>query len=224
MTLKAVLFDLDGTLLDTHKDLGGALNKTLVAHNKLPLPMPIVREHVSNGANALVKLGFGDNLSQEAHQTLRQQLLDYYLSNVAEHSELFDGMAFVLAQMTQHQLQWGIVTNKPRLYTEALLEALHFEHPPCVVVCPDDCGIGKPDPRPLLLACEQIAVTPRECLYVGDHKRDIDCAKAAGIQNMSVGFGFIAEDDDPQSWAADHHAQTVAELWPIIQSQLTSFR
>ena len=218
MKLKAVLFDLDGTLLDTHQDLGAALNGVLKAHGLQTLPMEVIRAHVSNGANALVKLGFGNSLSNEQHQNLRSELLSHYMGNIAEHTTLFMGLQELLLQLHTHQIQWGIVTNKPKIYTDALLQQLTFTPSPAVVVCPEDAGIAKPDPKPLLHACKLIPCTPAEAIYVGDHKRDIDCAIAANMASIAVGYGFIEPEDNYLAWNANYYAQTTDNLWPIIQT------
>ena len=220
LPLRAVLFDLDGTLLDTHKDLAQALNQTLLAQAKAPLPLVLIREHVSNGATALVKLGFGTALDAAQLQTLREQLLAFYLDNIAQHTVTFTGIDALLAELIQHNLKWGIVTNKPRLFTDALLTQVHLPYPPDVVVCPDDVGIGKPDPRPLLHACQHLGLAPAEVLYVGDHRRDVEGAHNAGMQSLAVGYGFIETDDDHRNWDAQFHAQEASDIWPIVQTLL----
>jgi len=114
--IEAVFFDLDGTLMDTSKDLGGALNRLRCEQGLTPFPEEVTRAEVSNGANALVKLGFGDNLSPEQHQTYRQALLDHYLENIAEHTFMFNGIEDLIHKLTEANIAWGIVTNKPNTY------------------------------------------------------------------------------------------------------------
>lgn len=216
--IQAVLFDLDGTLLDTHKDLGHALNQTLELHGRPQLPMHIIKAQVSNGANALIRLGFGGEPTADQQPLLRQQLLDFYLADIAVHTELFEGISELLNQLCINRIKWGIVTNKPALYTRKLVESLQFEYPPAVLVSPDDVGVGKPDPRPLLHACQQLGIKSPEAVYIGDHKRDIEAADNAGMQSIAVGYGFIGEDDDHRNWRAQFCAAHASDLWPIIQT------
>lgn len=208
--LQAVLFDLDGTLVDTAPDLAQALNRLLLEQGRQELPYPLIRDQVSNGGNALIELGFGIKTGAAGQPELRQRLLDLYQERIAEQSRLFEGMASLLEHFQQQQLPWGIVTNKPRHYTDLLLQALALA--PGVVVCPDDLGIAKPDPAPLLFAARQLAVAPEACLYVGDHQRDIEAGRRAGMQTLAVGFGYISPEEDPLAWQADVFVQTVAEL------------
>lgn len=220
MTLKAVFFDLDGTLLDTSLDLGGALN-TLRAEENLPyIHMKIIRQHVSNGATALLKLGFDLAPKDQAFASFRTRLLDHYLDHVAEHTLPFDGICDLIGTMHQHKLSWGVVTNKPALYTRALMKHMHFESPPAAVVSPDDVGVSKPDAKPLLHACHLAQCPPSEAIYVGDHQRDIECGHNAGMPTIAVGYGFTAHPDDYLSWQATHTANTAHDIWPIVQSYL----
>lgn len=217
MTLKAVFFDLDGTLLDTSGDLGAALNH-LRQQDGLPVLTPEqIRPEVSNGANALVRLGFGEQLDVAAHQRYRERLLDYYLEHIAEYTVPFDGIERLLLQLTEQDIAWGIVTNKPSLYTQALMRHFPFACPPVATVSPDQVGVSKPDPEPLLEACRQAGVAVHECLYVGDHQRDVECAQRAGMPAVAVGYGFTNDPDEHRHWHAEYTADTVDEIWPIVQ-------
>lgn len=217
MPLHAVFFDLDGTLLDTSADLGNALNKTLIAHGHEPLALSEIRQHVSNGAAALIKLGFGKFLEYEQSTDLRSELLKHYLDDIATHSHPFDGIETLIAQLTERDIAWGIVTNKPQRYTEALMQHFRFASPPCATVSPEHVGVGKPDPAALLYACKHSGVLPENCLYIGDHLRDIQCGHNAGIPTVAVGYGFTTDPLEYLSWKADHTALTAEDIWPIIQ-------
>jgi N-acetyl-D-muramate 6-phosphate phosphatase len=217
MPLEAVFFDLDGTLLDTSGDLGNALNKTLHHYNRTPLPLSAIREHVSNGATALVKLGFGHHLEHDEMVRIRTELLNFYIDDIASHTVIFNGIGDLIQQLTDHQILWGIVTNKPLAYTEALMQHFHFASPPSATVCPEHKGMGKPDPTPLLHACELVRVSPANCVYVGDHERDIECGRNAGMPTLAVGYGFTADADEYLSWNADHNAELPEDIWPILQ-------
>lgn len=207
----AVLFDLDGTLIDTADDLSACLNILLAEEGLETLPHSVIRKQVSNGANAMIRLGFGQ-LQDERAQQLRQRLLVHYENNIAHHSRWFDGLEQFTVELKQAGIPWGIVTNKPRLYTDLLLKAMEIDRHVDVVVCPDDLNISKPDPRPLLHACEQVSADARQAIYVGDHIRDIQAGKAAGMTTVAVAYGYIEEDDDINLWQADHIIQQGHEL------------
>lgn len=216
--LQAVLFDLDGTLVDTAPDLALALNRLLLEKGQPELPYPIIRDQVSNGGNALIELGFGIKVGEPGQPELRQRLLDLYQEKVAEQSRVFEGLEQLLEEFERQPVPWGIVTNKPRLYTDLLLRELRIF--PGVVVCPEDLGVSKPDPTPLLFAARQLATPPEQCLYVGDHIRDIEAGRRAGMQTLVAGFGYISRQDQPQQWGADFIASSVAELSAWIRQRL----
>lgn len=217
MAVKAVFFDLDGTLLDTSHDLANALNCVLRHHNLAELPYERIRSEVSNGATALIKLGFGSDLNEQEVSALRTQLLEYYLANIATHTCLFPGIEPLLNELNSHKIAWGIVTNKPHQYTSALIDQLTFAYAPAAVVSPEHVGISKPDPAPLLHACELAACKPSEAVYVGDHLRDIECGYNAGMRTIAVGYGFVPEPGDHLNWKATHCVDHADEIWPIIR-------
>ena len=216
--VRAVLFDLDGTLVDSAPDLAAALNRLLVEEGKAELPYAVIRDQVSNGGNALVELGFGVKLGEPNQAELRQRLLNLYQENVAEHSSIFTGLEELLKEFDRQPVPWGIVTNKPRIYTDLLLRELRINA--AAVVCPEDLGVSKPDPAPLLLAARQLATPPEQCLYVGDHLRDIEAGRRAGMQTLVAGFGYIGIHEQPSSWGADFIANTVPELNAWIRQKI----
>lgn len=216
MTLKAVLFDLDGTLLDTAPDFITVLNRLREEENRSPLPAGSIRRTVSNGARALIYLGFGLNPGEPGFDRLHQRLLTLYAGHLAVDTRPFDGIPELLRQLAQRHLPWGIVTNKASEYTLPLVRALDFAPAPGAIVCPDHVSRTKPDPEPLLLACRQLDCPPQQALYVGDHRRDIDCGKAAGSLTAAAAFGYVPEGDNPADWQADYLISHASELAPII--------
>lgn len=218
-SLKAVFFDLDGTLLDTSEDLGHALNQVRREQGLADIPQTIIREQVSNGATALIKLGFGP-LEDDKLVPLRQRLLDMYLQHIALHTKPFDGIVELIEQLTEHDIPWGIVTNKPQIYTAELMRYFEFASPPCATVSPDQVGVGKPNPAGLLFACEAAGCAPQDALYIGDHLRDIECGHNAGMPTIAVGYGFTSHADEHRSWNATHVADQVSDIWPIIRTYL----
>lgn len=215
--LKAIFFDLDGTLLDTSIDLGNALNVVMEEYGKAPLPYIKTRAAVSHGANALIKLGFGE-LSSEQHQKLRNQLLQAYLNNIANNTIAFDGIEELIKQLASANLLWGIVTNKPEPYTTALMPYFKFASQPAATICPEHVNITKPDPEGLMLACKQTCIIPEQAIYIGDHERDIMAGRNAGMKTIAAGYGFTDTTECHKHWQADYNVQTAREIWPIIQT------
>jgi phosphoglycolate phosphatase len=218
MTIKAVLFDLDGTLIDTAPDFIVVLNRLLEEEGRPPLPEQPIRDTVSSGAKALVKLAFKLKETDPEFERLRLRLLELYSDHLAVYSKPFDGIELLLHQLTEHKLHWGIATNKPEVYTTPLLQQLKLS--PASVICPDHVQERKPHPESLQLAGEQLGCSPAEMIYIGDHQRDIECGRRAGAITITARYGYIEAQDQPESWQADHIVDSADELWPIIEAYL----
>jgi phosphoglycolate phosphatase len=201
-TPSAVLFDLDGTLIDTAPDLVGALDDLLREHGRSPLPYARSRGYASHGSNGLVRLGFPE-ADAGPFEPLRQRFLDVYAARIARESRLFAGCETLLDTLEAHQRPWGIVTNKPAFLTAPLLGALGLAGRAGCVVSGDTLPERKPHPAPLLHAASLIGVDPAQCLYVGDAERDIQSARAAGMPVLVARYGYLSPEDDPEAWAAD---------------------
>lgn len=215
--VRAVMFDLDGTLLDTAPDFIVVVNQLRAEHQLPPLPPELIRNSVSNGARSLVMLAFGIDEQAPEYESLRQRLLDLYLDHLAVHTCLFPGIDELLQMLAQHQIAWGIATNKPARYTHPLLATLQLQPAPVSVICPDDVSERKPHPESMWLASEQLNCKPHEIIFVGDHKRDIDCGRDAGVITIAAAYGYLEEDDDVQQWQADYCVNHASEIWPIIK-------
>ncbi|WP_445002953.1 HAD-IA family hydrolase [Halomonas mongoliensis] len=198
---RALLFDLDGTLVDTAPDLARATNALRAHHGLTPLPYPVIRAQVSNGGSALVTLALGLAKEATGHDAAREFLLAAYGEAVAEESRVFPALVPLLAGWEAAGRPWGIVTNKPRAYAEPLVAALGLT--PGALLCADDLPVKKPDPAPLLEAARRLGVDPPACWYLGDHLRDIQAARAAGMPAVAVGWGYVEEGDDYRAWPAD---------------------
>ncbi|MBD3894346.1 HAD-IA family hydrolase [Halomonas sp. ML-15] len=207
---RGLLFDLDGTLVDTAPDLARATNELRAHHGLAPLPYPLIRSQVSNGGSALVNLALGLDREHADHGAARSFLLDAYGRDVASQSRLFEGLDRLIEHWTQQPRAWGIVTNKPRAYAAPLIDALQLM--PGALLCADDLPLKKPAPEPLWEAARRLSVTPDECWYIGDHLRDMQAARSAGMIAVAVGYGYIAEEDDIGSWPADLWFETPADL------------
>ena len=201
--IEAVLFDLDGTLIDTAPDMGAALNNLLIEENQAPIPIDIIRPYVSQGGLVLTKLGFSGHVPESEIEPLRQRYLDHYRAIVADSSALFDGFDEVLATLQEQDMPWGIVTNKPEWLTTPLLEQLALDENAAVVICGDTLEQRKPHPRPLIVAAETIGVDCQNCVYIGDDPRDIDAGKAAKMKTLIAAYGYIERDTDLNQWQAD---------------------
>ncbi|WP_445157682.1 HAD family hydrolase [Halomonas sp. E14] len=212
---QGLLFDLDGTLVDTAPDLARATNALRAHHGLAPLPFPAIRAQVSNGGSALVALALGLAPEHEAHAEARQFLLDAYGQAVAEESYVFAPLDMLLQRWEALQRPWGIVTNKPRAYAAPLVEALGLR--PGALLCADDLPVKKPAPEPLLAAAQALRVAPSQCWYIGDHVRDMQAARAAGMPAVAVGYGYIEEGDDYLSWPADLWFETCEALVEALQ-------
>ncbi len=220
MTIKAVFFDLDGTLLDTAPDFVLTLNQLADEYNVARVCEEKIRETVSNGARALTTLAFGLQDGDSDFEERRLRLLDIYFEHMGKYCLLYEGMTPLLEQLHKRGLYWGIITNKPYRFTQPIVEQLSFPSRPDVVLCPDHVVHAKPDPEALLLACKQTACKPSEVIYVGDHKRDIDCGISAGSKTIAAGFGYIEQEDKIEEWNADHIVQHANEIWPIVNGYL----
>lgn len=198
---RAVLFDLDGTLLDTAPDMVAALNALRAERSVAPLPFATARPQVSHGAAALVRLGFPDAVDPD-RETLRIRFLELYAARLAVETRPFLGVPELLDAIERAGLPWGIVTNKPAWLTDPLLTALGLRSRARVVVSGDTVAQRKPHPLPLLYAAQALALAPSDCLYVGDAERDVQAARAAGMRAIVALFGYIDAREQPQDWPA----------------------
>ncbi len=211
----AVLFDLDGTLLDTAPDMVPALNQLLSEEARAPLPYTQARSQVSNGVPGLLNLAFG-NLTEAEHARLRQRYLQLYALRLAVETRLFAGMEQVLEWLEHRQIPWGVVTNKPSALTEPLLEQLSLRTRCACVVSGDTVARRKPHPQPLLHALGVIAAQSAAAVYVGDAARDIAAGRAAGMRTVAALYGYIPAGEDTAAWGADHDVRDPLELLPLL--------
>lgn len=217
---EAVLFDLDGTLIDTAPDMGGALNNLLIEENLEPLPLESLRPYVSQGGLVLTRIGFAAHVDEDRIEPLRQRFLQHYRAIVADNSRLFPGYEEVLRELERRDIPWGIVTNKPEWLTHPLLEQLDLAERTAVVIGGDTLPVRKPHPQPLLEAAERIGVDCRGCVYVGDDERDIVAGRAAQMKTLVAAYGYIEDATAISAWQADGVIDSPAELLrhPIMET------
>ena len=209
---RCILFDLDGTLVDTAPDLAAALNQLLQRHGRATLPVNAIRPVASHGTPGLLGLGFGLTPNDTAFADMRREYLDLYEATRYRDSRLFDGLEQCLVHLEQTGRTWGIVTNKPARFTEPLLERLSLRQRAACIVSGDTAAQPKPDPAPMHLACQIAGVIPGECLYVGDAERDVIAAHAVGMPCAIAGWGYLGPDDHPETWHAEYQFATPHDL------------
>lgn len=218
---QAVIFDLDGTLIDTADEFVAVTHQLLVEYDRSPLPVDTIRRGVSNGSAGLVSLALGLSPGDAGWETARNRFLELYNATLGDDSRPYPGLAELVEGLVARGIPWGVVTNKLRAYAEPLLAMMPFAAPPGVLVTPDDVRHSKPHPEPLFLACRTLGVLPGRTVYVGDHKRDIDSGRGAGCQTIAAGYGYIEVGDDPARWGADtlvDSSQALADtLWERIR-------
>ncbi|HWK55063.1 MAG TPA: HAD-IA family hydrolase [Hyphomicrobiales bacterium] len=211
--LRAVLFDLDGTLLDTQPDFSVLVDRLLSEHG-LPAADPLrLNPQLSSGARAMLRACFELEDCAPQLDTLTARFLEDYQQLIPQtQAALFADIDLLLSDLVERGLPWGIMTNKARRFSAPLLTQFESFATCAALVCPDDVGKGKPDPAGLLHLCEQLQVAPADAVYVGDHRRDIDAAKSAGMTGIAAAWGYLATDENLTEWGASFIATTPAEL------------
>lgn len=203
MPVKAVLFDLDGTIADTYEDLGGALNRVRADLGLDPVPLSELRPHASHGARGLLAAGCNVFPGDERFEPLRLAFLEHYAAALCRASRLFEGVEPLLDEIERRGLPWGIVTNKVARFTDPLVVELGLVPRARIVVSGDTTPHAKPHPAPLLAGAEALGVNPGDVVYVGDAERDMTAGIAAGMRTLVAIYGYIGRDEDPRAWRAD---------------------
>lgn len=214
--INTVLFDLDGTLIDTAPDMANALNILLQEQGEPVMAFEQIRPVVSNGSVALVKLGFGDKLAEDRLNTLKQRYLDIYQQHLCEDSALFDGMERLLEFIERSDMRWGVVTNKPGWLTEPLMDLLGLKQRAACIVSGDTTSNRKPHPQPMYHACQSAGSAPHECVYVGDARRDIEAGRNAGMKTVIALYGYIGDWENLNDWGADHRIDQAMDMIALL--------
>ncbi|MDP3331658.1 MAG: HAD-IA family hydrolase [Methylococcaceae bacterium] len=200
--LSCVLFDLDGTLVDTAPDLISCLNHALTQHGYADVAPETVKPFISYGAAAMIRASVPEHDARLMTDILAT-MLDHYQDNIAEHTVFFPGMQNTLAAIEERGLKWGVVTNKRERFTNPLMDALKLTHRAACIISGDTTANPKPHPEPMLTACRQAGVNPQQCVYIGDAEHDIIAGISAQMKTLAALYGYIKPGDTPQNWGAD---------------------
>lgn len=209
---KALFFDLDGTLLDTARDFAYAINLLLARDKKPPLNFDLFRKEVYGESRRMISFAYNIEETHPEFETIRQDFLHAYHQNCTENTVLFPGMAVLLNALDANQIPWGIITNKPTWLAEPIIKHFEFDKRAASIVMGDTLSKVKPDPAPLLFACEKAFVLPENAIYVGDLQTDIIAAKAAGMKSVGVTYGYHPPQTDFTSWNADFIAHSPDQI------------
>ncbi|MEO8364886.1 MAG: phosphoglycolate phosphatase [Pseudoxanthomonas sp.] len=215
---RAVLFDLDGTLLDSAPDMLATANRLRHAQGMAPMALAQIRPHVSKGSRAMLAAAFA-HLDVAARESMVPLFLETYLQELGRHSVLFDDIETMLMALEADGVAWGIVTNKPEYLAREILPQLGWETRCAVLIGGDTLAEKKPHPLPLRVAAERMGFATDACVYVGDDERDIEAALAAGMPSIAVLWGYRQDHEDPAEWGADRVLESPTELldpvnWP----------
>ena len=213
---RAVLFDLDGTLIDSAPDLAGAGNDMRIARGLAPHPLAHFRPMVGSGARGMIGRAFDIGPDHATFGALRDEFLQRYEARMTQETRLFPQMQPVLDALAHHALPWAIVTNKATRFSDPLVRALGLLPPAATLVCGDTTPHAKPHPAPLLEAARRLGVAPADCVYVGDDLRDVQAGQAAGMRTIAVHWGYLGEGEAIEAWGADHRAHSANELLSLL--------
>lgn len=212
MKRQAILFDLDGTLLDTHVEFTHCINQVLATHQRQQVDQTDFRSHISFGAKGMVSYAFGLDRNSQELQPLVEAFLIQYQQQLGEKTKLFDGIEQLLINLNQKGIPWGIVTNKSTRFAEPLVAQFPvFDSAQCLV-CGDTLPTAKPSGEPLLYALKQMKPTINEAIYVGDAQTDVEASRHAGMLSVIATYGFIPHQSNPLDWQADHYVDEALAL------------
>ena len=220
MRIQAVLFDMDGTLLDTAKDFYAILQSMRAERGLAALSDEMkFRQYVSGGAQPMVAYAFARSPDNPELEPLRAEFLARYALQHAKFTTPFPGVLELLQRLERAGIRWGVATNKPVRFAQPIMDSLGLSARSAVLLCPEHVKNSKPAPDMLLAACKQLQLDPREVIYVGDDQRDIDAGHAANMHTVAVRYGYIATGDNPSNWGADAVIDNIAELESLLEAQ-----
>jgi 2-phosphoglycolate phosphatase len=216
LAVRAVLFDLDGTLIDSAPDLAGAGNDMRLARGLAALPLEHFRSMVGSGARGMVGRALAVTPQHADFEALRDEFLQRYEQRMTRETRVFADMRPVLDWLRVHELPWAIVTNKATRFSEPLIRSLELHLEAAALVCGDSTPYSKPHPAPLLEAARRLGVAPTDCVYVGDDLRDVQAGRAAGMATVAAAWGYLGEGESVDAWGADHIIESPHELLKLL--------
>lgn len=214
----AVLFDLDGTLIDSAPDLGAAANQMRVARGMSVLPLESYRPMAGAGARGMVGVAFGVGVDDPAFVALRDEFFSNYAACMTQRTVAFDGVAQLIADLEQRSVPWGIVTNKSSRFTDPLTQAMSLFAGAGAVVSGDTTPHAKPHPEPLYEAARRLGVAPAQCVYVGDDERDVVAGLAAGMKTVAATYGYLGNKTEIKGWGAHAEINSPLALLQLLAS------
>jgi N-acetyl-D-muramate 6-phosphate phosphatase len=217
--VRGVLFDLDGTLIDSAPDLAGAANRLRADHGLEPLPLDMLRPMVGSGARGMVGVAFGVAPGEARFEPLRDTFLAHYEAMLLERTAPFAGVEELLSALEAAGIPWGIVTNKAARFTLPIVAGLKLDERAAAVVCGDTTPHSKPHPAPLLHAARAMGLAPEDVVYVGDDLRDAQAARAAGMPMVAATWGYLGLGEPVHDWGADALVDTPAQLLEWLRAR-----
>ncbi|MDX1705520.1 HAD-IA family hydrolase [Pseudidiomarina sp.] len=214
----AILFDLDGTLLDTAPDLGAALNSVLRSEHRAEVSPEAYTPLASHGSTGLLRHAYGDEFDSRRDE-LREAFLSAYARNIAVNTQVYEGIVELLVALAERDIAVGIVTNKPQNLTRQLLPGFPDLAAVKAIVCGDTLQVAKPHPDPLFHAADILQVQPTECWYVGDAQRDIEAGRAAKMFTVLARYGYLTDEDRASDWGADAHIDNPQDLLALLDDK-----
>jgi len=217
--LKCVLFDLDGTLVDTAPDLIACLNQALAQHGFASVPSAQVRPFISFGATAMITHSSAAT-AVATHPQILETMLALYENNIVQHGGFFTGMADTLQFIENQGLKWGVITNKQERFTRPLMRALNLTDRAACIISGDTTAHSKPHPEPMQEGCRQAQVAPEHCVFIGDALHDITAGKQVGMKTLAAVYGYLTAQDRPEQWGADALVASPAHITAWVERSL----
>ena len=214
--VQAVLFDLDGTLIDSAPDLGAAVDKMRVARGMSSLPLSHYRPMAGAGARGMIGLAFGWTPDHPDYEQLKEEFFVNYTSCMTERTLAFDGVPQLIQELVNLKMPWGVVTNKSKRFAEPLTQAMPLFSSAAVLISGDTTPHAKPHPAPWLEAAKRLGIDPRACVYVGDDERDIVAGHAAQMKTVAATYGYLGTQSDVKSWKAHAQIDSPAQLLKLL--------
>ena len=216
--VRAVLFDLDGTLIDSAPDLGAAADKMRVARGLPSLPLERYRPMAGAGARGMLGVAFGMTPDHPDFPAMREEFFVNYENCMTERTYAFEGVPELISQLRERGLAWGVVTNKSMRFTQPLTQGMSLFDSAAVVVGGDSTPHAKPHPAPLFEAARQLGLPSGRCIYVGDDERDVVAGRAAEMGTVAATYGYLGGNADTLLWGADAHIHSPLELLPLLKT------